>query len=159
MAPKPSAPVGSPKPKHPGGRPKGSGVKLTPEVQARCESGSRVGAPILDVCDYAGIAPETFYDWLHKGERGEGELYESFSESIKKARATRRIKALARIEKHGEKWWQADAWFLERSDPANWGRRDRVVNEHSGPGGGPIIVAPGKIAALDFNGEAPDKAE
>jgi hypothetical protein len=114
-------------PKNKGGRPKGSGLKLTPEVEALFIGYMRLGSYVKDACHACGINPDTYYDWVKKGERGE-EGYISFSDAVKKASAEGILGALAKV-RAGKVGWQAQAWFLERRDSASWGRHEKV--EHT----------------------------
>ena len=158
MPPKPIAPVGAPKPKHAGGRPKGSGIKLTPELQARVVLLIRAGNYVVTACGASGISDASYWAWKVRGESGE-EPYASFLDAVKRAEEEAESALVATVRRAGESQWQAAMTLLERRHPDRWGRRERQQIEHSGPGGGPIIVAPGKIAALDFNAQTPDKVE
>ena len=51
------------------------------------------------------------------------------------------------IQKAAQTNWQASAWYLERSDPTNWGKRER--HEVSGPDGKPIETVAITEQALD----------
>ena len=100
----------------------------------------------------AGIAESTFHYWKVQGEKAEArteedqeltaqeELELEFLEGVKKARADAEALHLANIRKAGEdtRTWQASAWWLERSFPERWGRKDRV--EVTGKDEGPLIV-------------------
>lgn len=56
-----------------------------------------------------------------------------------KGRAVAVAQALENIKQAGKdpRHWQANAWYLERTEPELFGKKDR--HEISGPGGGPIV--------------------
>ena len=66
-----------------------------------------------------------------------------FSVAIQKAKARARKNALEFIKGAMSGQWQAAAWYLERTSPADYGRSTRT--EISGPDAGPIQVASGSI--------------
>lgn len=73
----------------------------------------------------AGIGERTLYEWLKDKPQ--------LAQALEKAEAAGVLSRLARIQtaaKGGA--WQADAWWLERKFPEQWGRRDKVQVEHSG---------------------------
>lgn len=84
----------------------------------------RNGTPRLQAARAAGIHYDTFREW----EKAKPE----FSEAVEKAEAQAMSDRIARIQaaaKTGN--WQADAWWLERRHPNDFGRRDRVdIYEH-----------------------------
>ena len=73
----------------------------------------------------AGIGERTLYDWLHAKPQ--------LSQALEKAEAAGVASRLERINAAGRSGaWQADAWWLERRYPEQWGRRDRVQVRHEG---------------------------
>jgi hypothetical protein len=93
----------------------------------------------------AGIAESTYHRWIERGEAGESPFRE-FSELTRASRAEARSKHVRTIRKAGREGdWKAAAWFLERSDRANWGRTVDAKVEHSGPNGGPIEIDVSKL--------------
>jgi hypothetical protein len=71
----------------------------------------------------ARIANKTLYNWMRRGARGE-EPFESFLEDINEAQAIAESVAVMNIRKAGETSWQAWAWWLERTRPERYSRRD-----------------------------------
>lgn len=112
----------------------------------------RLGNYINQACAMVGLAESTFHYWrkeaekieknLETGEIAETDLLDSdvrlleFLESVKKARATAESYHLGKVREDPS--WQSSAWWLERSFPDRWGRKDRV--EVTGKDEGPLIV-------------------
>lgn len=62
-----------------------------------------------------------------------------FSRQVKSARAQAEVRAIMSVRAAFGDNWQAAAWFLERTAPDRFGRRDRI--NHEGPKiGGPVEV-------------------
>lgn len=100
----------------------GRRTKYTEETVTALTTALAAGATIQDACVHAGISDETYANWCA------GKL--EFLEAVKKAQAQARIGAIARIQKAGRGGtWQADAWYLERTDSANYGRKDTIKIE------------------------------
>lgn len=78
------------------------------------------GATIKDACAYVGISHETYFQWV--------KAYPDFSDRLEKARATAKVACVTQIRQAAKSEWQAAAWFLERSDPTNWGRKDMIIS-------------------------------
>ena len=80
----------------------------------------------------AGISKSTFYGWLKKAEEGDDRFLE-FSDAVKKARAESEGAHIMNIRKAADNGvWQASAWFLERSYPGKWGKKNPdLVTEDS----------------------------
>lgn len=111
-------------------------TKYNAEVHAKiCESIAK-GRSIKDTGILAGLGTDTLDNWLYNGKH-QPEKYPHFAklrEDVEVARAERRAQAVDKIVEVGNSGnqgtWQANAWYLERTDPENWGRKDKV--EHSG---------------------------
>lgn len=115
----------------------------------------RLGHYINQACAMVGIAESTYHYWrktaeeiedqVQDGSIEEDDLTESdlllleFLESVKRARAEAEAFHLKNIREAGDTGsWQASAWWLERSFPDRWGRKDRV--EVTGKDEGPLVV-------------------
>jgi transposase len=93
----------------------------------------KLGYYIEDACTMAGIAKQTYYNWVAKAELQEEQKYIDFLDSVKKARAEAEGAHIMNIRKAADNGvWQASAWFLERSHPVKWGKRNPdLINEES----------------------------
>jgi hypothetical protein len=97
---------------------------LTKTLQAKIAKHLRAGNSVKDTCDFVGIGETAFYEWIKRGDRGDTRFV-SFAKVTRRARADGRGKCVNTIKtaaREGD--WKAAAWFLERSDPVNWGRQD-----------------------------------
>lgn len=114
----------------------GRPTKLTPEVHKRIVDMVRAGNYPEVAAQAAGIPPRTYYDWMARGDEGR-EPYSQFSQGVKEAQAAAESHAVTTIRKAAmDGTWQAAAWFLERSKPERWRRRENV--EVTGKDGGPV---------------------
>jgi len=135
-----------------GGRPKGSRL-LTPELQERFIDALKTGGYIDDAAAYTGIGAATAFNWLDRGRKERERLtafpdakpdpvetpFVDFLEAVETARAATQLRAIAQIQKAAaDGTWQAAAWYLERSAPGKWSRKDRT--EITGDGGGAVKV-------------------
>ena len=84
-------------------------------TQALCDGQGRVRA-----CKIAGIHYDTFREWMRSKPK--------FSEAVKKAEDTGndKIKDICKRRIIEDKSWQSAAWWLERTDPANFGQRNNL---------------------------------
>lgn len=146
------APVKKPE-KKPVKKKLGRDTKLTPERQVTILDALKTGCYVETACLYAGISVATMYNWVERGKRERERLtvfpdelgYETevvfleFLEAVEKARATAELRAVAQIQKAAsEGTWQAASWYLERSAPKRWGRKD--YTELTGEDGGAIRI-------------------
>lgn len=131
----------------------GRSSKLTQERVETILEALKTGCYIETACLYAGISVATMYNWLERGKRERERLqvledetvteteviYLEFLEAVEKARASAELRAVAQIQTAAATGqWQASAWYLERSYPQKWGRKD--YTEITGEGGGAIRV-------------------
>lgn len=104
--------------------------KYTPETVERILQAVRVGSTDEHAAEYGGVDGSTFYRWLNSKSE--------FCDAVTRAKAEARTQSLARIRKAGADGdWRADAWFLERRYPQDYGRN---VTEVTGANGGPLLV-------------------
>ncbi|RJF74936.1 hypothetical protein D3875_02775 [Deinococcus cavernae] len=121
---------------------RGRKTKLTRELQDKYIRALRAGNFVETCCDYTGINPDTYYEWMKRGEQGgeKNAIYRDFRRAVLEARASAEIESVARIRVSGQQGnWKADAWYLERSHPGRWGRT-RV--EVTGKDGEPLHPTP-----------------
>jgi hypothetical protein len=134
----------------------GRPTKLTPQAQDMICRAVTLGVPVVSAALVAGISKGAVLQWLQRGEgrhaRPATQVYVNFVDAIEKARAQDEARRVARLEQAArggqvvyeksttypdgrvtrevrltEPQWTADAWFLERSRPEVWGRRDRLA--------------------------------
>lgn len=90
------------------------------------------GVPLKWAYRAAGIGHTTFYEWQEK--------HPEFAEAVEEARARAIANRVGRINKAAkEGTWQADAWYLERQDPDEFGRR-QVIRHGGDETAGPVRV-------------------
>lgn len=96
----------------------------------------KIGNYMETAAEYAGIGARTVFRWLEFGDpdraeyadNPEYEVYRQFRRDLARARAESQTHDIAYITeaiRNGD--WQAAAWRLERTDPAHYGRRERLV--------------------------------
>jgi hypothetical protein len=94
------------------GRPTKYNLKIAKKILTTISA----GANIEDACQHAGIHKDTFYEWK--------KVQPGFSDAVRRAEIDGKIRRLARIDKAGRAGhWQADAWYLERKFPDEYGRK------------------------------------
>lgn len=99
-------------------------TRLTPELQRRLVVLLRAGNFVEVAVRAVGISRSAYYNWIARGEREQSGIYHEFAEEVTAARAQAECRAVAVISKAAERHWQAAAWFLERSAPERWGKRE-----------------------------------
>ena len=124
-------------------------VKLDDRRRERLLEALRAGNYIETACAYAGVSKSSFYNYLSQAREArdkdsEPSKHEAWAmellDAVEKARADAEVRNVHLIQQAAQGGtWQAAAWFLERSMPGKWARRDKV--EMSGPEGGPITLA------------------
>ena len=123
---------------------------MTPEVQERIVSAIRAGNYLETAAAYAGVTTQTLHSWRvratkeresiasgNKARENESKFLD-FLDAVERARAEAEVRTVALIQQAAPNSWQAAAWYLERSHPKRWARREKV--EMSGPEGGPITL-------------------
>ena len=100
-------------------------LKLTDQLCDEICNDIKAGVPIVHAAISHGITHTTFYDWYNKGKNAARKnKYRDFYEKVEEAKSVAITLRAKRIYKAGQANWQADAWWLERVDPENFGRKD-----------------------------------
>jgi len=123
----------------------GGPSKFNEERAERLLQAVRGGNFLQTAAAYAGISFVTLRRWILKADDPDAPPeYVAFKEALEKARADAEVASLAKIQKAAsEGAWQASAWFLERSWPERWGKRETNRVELVGGDGGPVKVVAG----------------
>lgn len=124
----------------------GRKTKYTPETVKTLTDAIRVGSSYKDACALAGISHELFSQWREK--------HIEFVEALTRAEADAKHQRLMRIfaagvsTKNGKMQgdWRADAWFLEKRFPQEFGTK--LIVE----------IAPEHLALLKSLGMSPSDA-
>lgn len=107
-------------------------TKLNQKTKEKIVEAIRDGNTNLIAAKLAGISESTFYNWINKGRESEKGVYRQLVDEIEQAEAEAIAQAVGEVKKAMKEDWKAAGWYLERRDPANWGRKDRVTAELSG---------------------------
>jgi hypothetical protein len=115
----------------------GRPTSLTADVEERIISAVKGGSYLDDAAAYAGISERTLFRWVQKGKEAlnlqemgidvtdEEQRYGQFCQSLQRARSEASIRNLTLIQRAAQEGtWQAAAWYLERTNPKKWGRKD-----------------------------------
>lgn len=102
-----------------------------------------------DAAAMIGVTATSVQNWLRLGtkdeERGLDTPHSRFSCAVKAARAFAQHDSITAIRRAGNMpWpgaWQAHAWYLERTDPENFGKQDRTTVQLNGKLGVGVISA------------------
>lgn len=123
----------------------GAPTKFSQERAEKLLQAVRSGNHLSVAARFAGISYDTLKRWVLKAdEPGAPEELREFAESLERARAESEVIALAKIQRAAsEGAWQASAWFLERSWPERWGRRETNRIEIIGNESAPVRVVAG----------------
>jgi len=97
-------------------------TKLTPETQDAIIKALSIGATYKDAAEAAGVAYNTFNEWMKAGEKQKRGQFREFNELVKRTEAQARNNYLATIAKAANTGdWRAALEYLKRRDRANWG--------------------------------------
>lgn len=105
-------------------------TKLTPEIIGQfCELLEK-GLPLDGACDYLGVAPQTFWTWIRKGNlylqdpeiQPKYRIYADFVLNTRRSAAAYRLTRTERL--HTTTSWSRELAILERRDRKNFGRFD-----------------------------------
>lgn len=124
----------------------GQPSKISKARIKRVSDAIRRGNTIVNSAVLGGISHQTHATWILRGAackkmQEEGQtlsaterLYAEYLDEVNAAKADYEQKLISRIEEAGKlpQQWQASAWLLERKNPKDWGRKDKMDVEHSG---------------------------
>ena len=99
-------------------------LKLTDKLCDEICNDIKAGVPIKHAVISHGISETTYYRWYDKGKEAKSGKFKNFYDKIQEAKSVAVTLRARRVYKAGETSWQADAWWLERVDPENFGRKD-----------------------------------
>lgn len=82
------------------------------------------GNYIETAAELAGVAKQSVYNWIKRGEAGE-EPYKAFMDAVKRAQARAEAAEVQKVRAAGKdpRFWAASMTFLERRHPDRWARR------------------------------------
>ena len=150
----------------------GRPTKLTEERQGELCRYLRDGNAISTACALVGIDESTYHKWQQRGRaelerveeghvncrvRKEEAPYVEFFKSAMRARAEGEQRHVKNIQDASSEDWRASAWFLERSRPERWGKKQKL--EHTGEGGGPVQTESTVHIFLPDNGRMPEEGD
>ena len=101
-------------------------TKLTDQLCEEICNDIKAGVPIKHAAIAHGITDATFYNWYNQGKEAKSGAKKKFYDKVEEAKSVAVTLRARRIYKAGEMSWQADAWWLERVDPDNFGRKDHL---------------------------------
>jgi hypothetical protein len=108
-------------------------TKLTDVLQHTLVFALQEGASIEHACDYAGIAPSTYYEWLQRAAAGE-DLFLEFGEAVTRARGHGIVTDLCAISDAVRAHdWHAAAWRLQHRYPAEYGAKVQISGDEANP--------------------------
>lgn len=137
--------------------------RLTPDLIEGFRRYLLLGNTLDNAARLNAVGPRTMYRWRAEGKAvhhghttlhlptcpgtacscppiSEPELKRQFWQATEDSTAQVEARLVASIEIAGRKKdWRAAAWLLERRNRQDWGPKASV--EHTGPGGGPVVVA------------------
>lgn len=101
-----------------------------PDLDGKSVKELRTMAKQLNIVGRNKMGAEQLRDEITKASC----IYSDFLDAMKMAEARGMAEHVRNVKAAGVEDWRASAWFLERRDPANWAKRDRlqVDNNHSG---------------------------
>ena len=104
-------------------------TKLTPKLIEDLKREIARGLPLKWAKKVVGISDTAYYTWYKKGKEStdEEDPYRIFFKEMEKAKALAVGSRVDAIRKAGEgNSWQAAAWWLERMDHDNFGKKSTI---------------------------------
>ena len=113
----------------------GRNTKLTEQLSAEICNDIKAGVPFKHAAISHGVTEQTFYNWYKKGKEAQRKTkFRDFYEAVEEAKSIAITLRARRVYEAGKTSWQADAWWLERMDPENFGAKEKYEAkiEHKG---------------------------
>lgn len=104
-------------------------TKLTDKLCDEICNDIKAGVPIKHAAISHGITEVTFYNWYNQGKEAQSGAKRNFYLKVEESKSVAITLRARRIYKAGETSWQADAWWLERVDPDNFGKKEYHKHE------------------------------
>jgi hypothetical protein len=109
-------------------------AKYNATVHKTIVTAVRKGNPKTTAARLAGLHPDTLWEWINHGKQNPERYphYVQLAEDIAQAKAEIDAEMLAHVlaaPKIDSKHWTAAAWFLERTSPEEFSRRDKLEVE------------------------------
>jgi transcriptional regulator with XRE-family HTH domain len=146
---------------------KKSGPKpmLTTKVLKIAEREAANGLTLKQISVIIGVTASTLSTWKNR----DGEIEEKLRQAIAKGKAKGLQRRLKRIERAAQKQWAADAWWIERQFPEQYGKTQHLrLSDADGNKIEPstTVIAPTVVfvqpkkeqiadAVIELNGDAP----
>lgn len=96
--------------------------KLTAATKQKLTRAIALGATYELACQSAGIAYQTFRQWMLKGEAAQTGEYRDFVEAVRASEGRGAVLKLGKIDRAALDDWRAAAWILERRYPKQFGK-------------------------------------
>lgn len=90
-------------------------------------NGIRLTGKVNVAADYAGVARGTVFGYLAKGREAKRGKYRDFYDAFTRTRGEAAMRRHMRIEKAAMVDWRADAWWLERTFPEEYGKAAEIT--------------------------------
>lgn len=123
-------------------------MRLSNEIITEIGTHLASGNYAKDIIDHLNISEPIFYKWKKEGKELENNIAEDkikendlteyqtlelkFFKCLKKNSSTAILRNVNIIQKAAITQWQAAAWFLERRNYRDWGRKDKQEVQLSG---------------------------
>lgn len=112
----------------------GRHLAITPQKRNKIVRLVEQGNYAKTVCQAVGISEPTFYSYINQGEEAEkrGDFnnpFFKFFKLIKEARAKAELKHVANIDINSEHDTSLSKWWLERTNPQDWGKKEYLSQD------------------------------
>lgn len=98
----------------------------------------KAGNPLNTAVQFAGVPLSSFYYAMRVGRNTPEGPYAEFVEEVLQAQAVPKVRWQRTIDRAAQNDWKAAFALLERRDPENYGKRDKVVV--GGDPNNPVVV-------------------